>query len=701
MPLGKVEKLRAAAARAVWGKARSLSVALAMAVGYGGTQDPEMYLLHQAVVAMQRLLRIWPDLGQRALQLTRDFQEQSGRPFGPATTLARLLNINGWTLRSTSAIKGPGLEQIDLSVSTSRDARASLDRAWQVTLCPKLAHRQGLHSIQAPDVDAFRIVCNNLGPQAVGSLGRVFFGGFHSKAAQAQWDPFEEAGCRFCGQPDTKWHRIFDCPAHGALRRPFQPVLDWVQRHAPHWPYCAFPEQHQDVGVLRLVWGSRKVGLSPPPVSLIHTFSLSTFVVYTDGACANNACPAARHAAFSVVLDCAPNSAPEALLQFWRAEARVPPNYHVVQQGLVPGRQSIDRAELLALLHVCHFASEMPQLNWIAVTDSQYALEAIASWDQARVAQGQPLPPNYDLFTAMGVTSAPRNLQLRKVKSHQDPAVASLPDVADILGNMAADHAAARARQQEFPCVLDILDEVVKWHETSKEAFELYCSYNRELTKTVAVLDKSTRNTLNDTAASATEPDPTEVELAKQWLCNSIGGATAVPPLELPNHWPTNGHWPQAFLAALWVWRNGILWPAATRDKQIRGAGITFFELLLNFAVTTRTLPPVKSHETGSLCDPVSPEGILLPIGIRELIANLTSAADFLGRACGVPFWPIPRHHRIYSLVVLQETNPRKGLRQRPGLQEEESTARLIARMLKTSNQAEILREATLRGTLS
>ncbi|CAE7477234.1 unnamed protein product, partial [Symbiodinium pilosum] len=115
MPLGKVEKLRAAAARAVWGKARSLSVALAMAVGYGGTQDPEMYLLHQAVVAMQRLLRIWPDLGQRALQLTRDFQEQSGRPFGPATTLARLLNRNDWTLQSTSAIKGPGLEQIDLS----------------------------------------------------------------------------------------------------------------------------------------------------------------------------------------------------------------------------------------------------------------------------------------------------------------------------------------------------------------------------------------------------------------------------------------------------------------------------------------------------------------------------------------------------------------------------------------------------------
>ena len=266
---------------------------------------------------------------------------------------------------------------------------------------------------------------------------------------------------------------------------------------------------------------------------------------------------------------------------------------------------------------------------------------------------------------------------------------------------MAADQAAARARQQEFSCVLDILDEVIQWHETSKEAFELYCVYNSELTRSVAVLDKSTRSALSETATSATKPDPTEEELAQQWLCNSTGGTAHVPPLELPNHWPTAGHWPQTFLAALWVWRNGIQWPAVTQDKQIRGAGITFFELLLNFVVTTQTLPPVKSHETGSLCDPVSPEGILLPIGMRELIANLTSAADFLGRACGVPFWPIPRRHRIYSLVLLQEANPRKGLRQRPGLQEEEATARLVARVLKTSNQAEFLREATLRGTFS
>ena len=142
MPLGKVQKLRAAAARAVWGKARSLSVSLAMATGYGGMQDPEVYLLHQAVVAMQRLLRIWPDLGQQALQLTRDFQAQSGRPFGPATTLARLLNRNDWTLQETATLKGPGMEQIDISVYTRRDVRSSLDRAWQVALCPKLAHRR-------------------------------------------------------------------------------------------------------------------------------------------------------------------------------------------------------------------------------------------------------------------------------------------------------------------------------------------------------------------------------------------------------------------------------------------------------------------------------------------------------------------------------------------------------------------------------
>ena len=681
MPLGKVEKLRAAAARAVWGKARSLSVAIAMSTGYGGMQDPEVYLMHGAIVALQRLLRVWPELGRKNWQLAVRFSDQPGRPFGPATTLARLANRNGWTLQSNVILKGPGLETIDLATSTSRDVRSSLERSWQAVLYQKVAHRQGLHSFNALDVDVFRGVCRELGPQAVGALGRVFFGGFHSKAS------------------DTKWHRIFECPAHAEMRRPFLPVLDWVRQNAPHWPYCAIPEQHKDVGVLRLIWGSRKVDPNPPPVSLILSFSLNKCVMYTDGTCANNDCPAARHAAFAIVLDCSPDSGSQAQLLYWQAEQRVPPNFHVVHQGLVPGRQSIDRAELLALLHVCKYAQALPDLTFEAVTDSQYALEAVQSWDLDRVRQGQPLPTNFDLFAAFELASKPPNLQLRKVKSHQDPTTAPLEEVRHVLGNMAADVAAANARRQEFACVLDVVGEVAQWHKTSKEAFELYCCYNQELTKAVALRDQNARTTGLDAAGFA-KPDPTEADLALQWLRSSTGGPNAVPPLEFPSHWPTTGQGPQRFLASSWVWRNGIRWPEQVVGRQHRGEGITFFELLVNFVVTTRSLPPIKSHDSGILCDPLSSSGILSPVGTRELVANMTSAADFLGRACGVAFWPVPRHHRIYSLVTLHEANPRKGLRQRPGLQNEESTARLLARMLKNSSQAEILREAALQGTV-
>ena len=179
-----LERLRSSAARAVWGGEKSLCVRLAMASGYAGLQDAEVYLLQQALTKMQRLLQIWPELGRDALDIARNFQHERGRPYGPATSLSRLLARNDWQLRLSTLLKGPGLLRIDLGHHTAKHIRQTLALAFNAKVPSLVAHRQGLRVMPEPDLTAFHSVCRALGPAAVRGLAKVFFGGYHSKAAQ-------------------------------------------------------------------------------------------------------------------------------------------------------------------------------------------------------------------------------------------------------------------------------------------------------------------------------------------------------------------------------------------------------------------------------------------------------------------------------------------------------------------------------------
>ena len=169
-----------------------------------------------------------------------------------------------------------------------------------------------------------------------------------------------------------------------------------------------------------------------------------------------------------------------------------------------------------------------------------------------------------------------------------------------------------------------------------------------------------------------------------------------MPPLELPLQWPQAPRWPQWFLINLWTWRQTLVWPQQTDRRLQRGEGITFLELLLNFVVVTCRLPPVSSELDDSMADPLSPDGILRPLTLRELVTNLVSATDYLTRACGQAFWGVKRHHRIYTLTLLGERSPRKGLRRRPGMLAERHTAELLVKVIQNAHSPEIVRDFAL-----
>lgn len=92
-------------------------------------------------------------------------------------------------------------------------------------------------------------------------------------------------------------------------------------------------------------------------------------VCFTDGSCCYPQIPAARFAALAIIVSTALDQVQ------WRHEAfdcakgqNFPPSLHPFQVGLIPGEQTINRAEALAVLQVIRCFQSA-----VIVTDSLYA----------------------------------------------------------------------------------------------------------------------------------------------------------------------------------------------------------------------------------------------------------------------------------------------------------------------------------------
>ena len=402
----------------------------------------------------------------------------------------------------------------------------------------------------------------------------------------------------------------------------------------------------------------------------------------------------ARHAAWAVALDCPPTLDPRLLALHMELTGSSPQSFHVVGQGLVPGRQSIDRAETLALLQICVMAQQLPDVPCMAYSDCQFALDLVQNWDGAKWrSSGRPPGLHHDLFQALQVDVVPANLQLRKVKAHANIAQAPESEVRHQLGNAMADEAAKNARLGDLSLVLDLVEDIYSWHITQREAMHMFLQYNLELTRAVATLDRQAAITgLDATRLQHRSQD----EIASTWLASSTGVSFEGMPLQLPPARPADSNWPQWFLASIWVWHSSLTWPRQTEGRLQRGEGITFLELLINFIVVTATLPPVKGDGSRAQCNPLWAEGIMVPLNQQDMVSSFVSAIFYLTKTTGVKILGVPRHHRIFTLVALGESQPRKGVQRRPQMREEACTAELLARHLTTSS-TEALRDWALK----
>ena len=686
--LGAVQGLRSAAAHAMLGPHRAMSPHLALSAITPIVDDPAVYLLSQALCALQRQLQVQPHIGEAWLQ--RTVSALSGpaiNPFGPATRLAQLLRQAGWSLDAEGLAKGPGHTWCSLRFSPAQAVRAAVRQAWREQIPTAVAHRNGMTFAQVPAPHVTHAVLRQFDDGAQVHLARIVVGALLSDAAKATWDPLQSPLCALCGATDTKHHRLLHCPATLSARRPFMSLLEVIDKDCSEWFHCPYPGGHAAEPFLRLLWRSRSIIAPARVVSDIPSLTAAGEVhMFTDGTCAHPTCPEARHAAWAVLLYVGPWPFPSAWVsQEWGHRPAASSWFAVVAQGVVPGVQTISRAEVLALCQAAWISKQFAAGTTTVWSDSLTALRLARS-----LQQGQARACHFasDLLAAVphGLF---QDVKLRKIAAHQHAATVPSELILPTVGNHLADGAAKHARVCDLETATSTCEEVAEHVKEQHDRFLGFCQYQMALLQVAKPLRQEA------VAASRIvygEADLTTGAVEQRW--SSLQGQTATEATEIAAvQLLTSG---ADYTTAVETWSSLLTWPSD--DEELHAfAGITHLELLFNFVVCTGRIPHLGATGPSNGVDLLSAQGILQPLVLREVVVAFVLFIRGCERRLGRKLLRGTSHRRIRSLEFVGFGASRKGFLQRPCMPKCGETIRCAQIVLSSSSPGESLRDFALQ----
>jgi ribonuclease HI len=249
--------------------------------------------------------------------------------------------------------------------------------------------------------------------------------------------------CLYCNSSDSRYHRFWVCPVFQSCRNHVSPQL-W--KAIPSLPESAVRHGWSLRPTTTVEWYAYLAMVQPltiPPCPVIS----QQFQLFTDGSCFNSNYPAARFAAYAVVLAF--------------VDAR---QSSVLDSGPLPGlRQTSVRAELFAVVRVVKFAA----FHGVKIMIWSDCLSVVRRLQ--RVLQGTKVKinsPNADLWSTIAddLTACSADaIQITKVAAHSSIQHASSPlEEWCFMNNSLADKTAVRANQLRPPDFWQLLQRHVQ-----------------------------------------------------------------------------------------------------------------------------------------------------------------------------------------------------------------------------------------------
>eukprot|EP00438_Fugacium_kawagutii_P016812 Skav203771 [mRNA] locus=scaffold206:191880:212068:+ [translate_table: standard] len=247
---------------------------------------------------------------------------QRWSPTGPASRLVQVLDALGWAYQSAGTFADDAGRTFHVTLSPLSHVEALLLASWSQEVARRVAHRKYLAALET--VDPHLTTCFRHLPMSERALlqrqhSGAFFTGEFLKHTGAPTQ------CRFCGQEDTRLHRLMHCPRVQTWLHSFPLLvhnLDVLPEHT--WAHGLWDEPP-----LWRAWQAHLDSFTLPDI--VRSEDASPAYLYSDGTCSRPKC---RHAslAASAVIKADPSGA-----------------FTIVWTGRLPGSmQTPYRAELLA-----------------------------------------------------------------------------------------------------------------------------------------------------------------------------------------------------------------------------------------------------------------------------------------------------------------------------------------------------------------
>ena len=510
---------------------------------------------------------------------------------------------------------------------------------------------------------------------------------FQTRYQQSKWDPSVDSSCVYCGSEDTRWHRVFDCPAFHDIRENYQETIAfYLERDTSihELPVMHLPRDHAFVE--QMFYAHPEINFEDTAVTKLNALAQQLFEtgqqlnLYTDGSCIGQESPMTRYAAYSVVADlCMCDSEREQHALAFKQTAVIPSVFLNLAAARVTGDQGIHRAEKYAILAVAE------NFNFVTIhVDSQVALNLAYAAQKAQSYQELESDDDYDIAKRLWLILRGKSINFVKVKAHQD--VSTTDDLLTVfhqLGNHMADNLAVVACKSHIPVLAHQYQQMHTDHQTEKE--HLYNWYRMLLAFSEKRLQLDKNNQLdhdtNRVTTSKTRCDYLDLfsrwTILRQWK----------PPTICFRRWD-DSTWGKSLVVQLHKWSPKCIWP----DGDVVGDtyGVTWIELALSFCLYINSYLPVKrvkADGTEGLVPVMNDSDLeIYAVKFSEQVRTFIALFGQLEDLTDKPVWPGYTRGLVRSLYLLGGTTQPAGIRVRPQFFQQQQVVTLMKSYLQQQN---------------
>ena len=556
--------------------------------------DPGLHVILLAIKAARRWLSTQTDSEKVAFRIrVAQHKGIQGTSRGPAGTLKTYLLRLGWIICSQGHLQVAAGVWINLYNSPYREVAEWAQRAWNESLLVQHTQRSKMFSYPDPDKRTTAKIIQKYPSKHQKMLLREISQAFQPGDQKCHWAEDESQLCKWCQQPDSKNHRFLECPSTQAIRDNHPEAIRALQEYCPLWtqlPVIFKNALHDYIHAIHY-----NMPETPIPLEVVQQLTDhvgdAPLILYTDGSCQHPQSVETSFAAYAVIADLATSDEQRREQAIRYQTAGLEPETLVnIATGRLPRRQSIHRAETLAITLVCESFSRCQ-----VFVDSQAAITAHTLAQRASNTSEIEFHPELDLVKRMFQVRHPEQ-NMVKIKAHCD--LRNGHDLLQIyhgLGNKKANDVAIQTALTALPPVLKDLQEYHQDIAQDESHLKYVFDYILELQAVRARADAGYGTTVPEQLGTIVPRDP--LKLLKEWRPEEVWRMPTR--VQLQGLQKCMWGWQTAF--ATYKFFQSCAWPTNTVGPEDIAVGISWMEIAIGIMIQLNTYLPVKRKDVSGV----------------------------------------------------------------------------------------------------